>query len=78
MKLFDDFSDGSDFTKEEMKKLELQHIKISARIRNSEDHSAEEAEQLINKIAKVGHNLYSPWKLQLMIDFYDLIDELID
>lgn len=78
MKLFDDFSDGSDFTKEEMKKLELQYIKICARIRNSEDYSAEEAEQLIDKIAKVGRNLYTPWKLDLMIDFYELVDDLID
>ena len=78
MKLFNDFSDGSDFTKEEMKKLEIQYLEICARIRNSEDYSAEEAEQLIDKIAKVGGNLYTPWKPHLMIEFYELIDEMVD
>lgn len=78
MKLFDDFSDGSDFTKEEMKKLEIQYIDICARIHNSEDYSIEEAEKLIDKITKVGRNLYDPWKPHLMIDFYNLVDNLID
>ena len=78
MKLFDDFSDGSDFTKEEMKKLEIQYLKIYARIRNSEDYSTEEAEELIDNITEVGRNLYDPWKPHLMIDFYKLIDEMVD
>ena len=78
MKLFDSFSNDSDYTKEEMKKLENQYIEICARIRNSEDYSTEEAEELIDKITKVGRNLYKPWKPYLMIDFYNLIDELIE
>ena len=78
MKLFNDFSDGSDFTKEEMKKLELQYIKICACIRNSEDYSTEEAEELIGKITRIGRNLYDPRKPHLMIDFYNLVDDLID
>lgn len=78
MKLFDSFSNDSDYTKEEMKKLEIQYIEICARIRNSEDYSTEEAEELIDKITKVGRNLYDPWKPHLMIDFYDLVDELIE
>ena len=78
MKLFDDFSDGSDFTKEEMKKLELQYIEICARIRNSEDYSAEEADELIDHITRVGKYLYNPRNQNLMINFYDLVDELVN
>lgn len=78
MKLFDSFSNDSDYTKEEMKKLEVQYLEICARIRNSEDYSTEEAEELIDKITKVGRNLYEPWKPNMIIDFYNLVDELID
>ena len=78
MKLFDSFSNDSDFTKEEMKKLEIQYIKICARIRYSKDYSTEEAEELIDKITRIGHNLYDPSKPHLMNDFYELIDELVE
>lgn len=78
MKLFDSFSNDSDYTKEEMKKLGIQYLEICARIRNSEDYSTEEAEELIDKITEAGRSLYDPCKPHLMIDFYDLVDELIE
>ena len=78
MKLFDSFNNYSDYTKEEMKKLEIQYLEICARIRNSEDYSTEEVEELIDKITGVGRSLYDPWKPHLMLDFYELIDEMVD
>lgn len=77
MKLFDSFSNDSEYTKEEMKKLEIQYLEICARIRNSEDYSTEEAEELIDKITGVGRRLYDPWNPHLMIEFYDLVGEIL-
>lgn len=78
MKLFDNFSNDSDFTEEEMKTLEIQYIEICARIRNSGQYSEDEAERLIERITRVGRYLYDPWKPHLMIKFYEVIDELLD
>lgn len=78
MKLFDNRFDGSDFTKEEVNKLRIKYLEICARIRNSEKYSTEDAEYLIDYITRVGDCLFDPLKPHLLINFYDLIDELID
>lgn len=78
MKLFDNRFDGSDFTKEEVNKLRIKYLEICARVRNSEKYSTEDAEYVIDHITRVGDYLFDPSKPHLLINFYDLVDELVD
>ena len=78
MKLFDNKFDGSDFTKEQINKLRINYLEICARIRNSEQYSTEEAEYIIDKITRIGDTLFEPQKPSLLINFYELVYELLD
>lgn len=78
MKLFDDKFDGSDFTKEQINKLRINYLEICARIRNSEQYSTEEAEYIIDEITHIGDTLFEPRQPSLMINFYELVYELLD
>lgn len=78
MKLFDNRFDGSDFTKEEVNKLRIKYLEICARVRNSEKYSTEDAEYVIDHITRVGDYLFDPFNPHLLINFYDLVDELVD
>lgn len=78
MKLFDNRFDGSDFTKEEVNKLRIKYLEICARVRNSEKYSTEDAEYVIDRITRVGDYLFDPFKPHLLINFYNLVDELVD
>ena len=78
MKLFDNKFDGSDFAKEQINKLRINYLEICARIRNSEQYSTEEAEYIIDKITRIGDTLFEPQKPSLLINFYELVYELLD
>ena len=78
MKLFDNKFDGSDFTKEQINKLRINYLEICARIRNSEQYSTEEAEYIIDKITRIGDTLFEPQQPSLLINFYELVYELLD
>ena len=78
MKLFDNKFDGSDFTKEQINKLRINYLEICARIRNSEEYSTEEAEYIIDEITRIGDTLFEPRQPSLLINFYELVYELLD
>lgn len=78
MKLFDNKFDGSDFTKEQINKLRINYLEICARIRNSEQYSTEEAEYIIDEITHIGDTLFEPQQPNLLINFYELVYELLD
>ena len=78
MKLFDNKFDGSDFTKEQINKLRIKYLEICARIRNSEEYSTEEAEYIIDEITRIGDTLFEPRQPSLLINFYELVYELLD
>lgn len=78
MKLFDNKFDGSDFTKEQINKLRINYLEICARIRNSEQYSTEEAEYIIDEITHIGDTLFEPQQPSLLINFYELVYELLD
>lgn len=78
MKLFDNKFDGSDFTKEQINKLRINYLEICARIRNSEQYSTEEAEYIIDEITHIGDTLFEPHQPSLLINFYELVYELLD
>ena len=78
MKLFDNRFDGSDFTKEEVNKLRIKYLEICARVRNSEKYSTEDAEYLIDEITRIGDTLIEPQEPSLLINFYELVYELLD
>ena len=78
MKLFDNKFDGSDFTKEQSKRLRINYLEICARIRNSEQDSTEEAEYIIDEITRIGDTLFEPQQPSLLISFYELVYELLD
>lgn len=78
MKLFDNKFDGSDFTKEQINKLRINYLEICARIRNSEQYSTEEAEYIIDEITSIGDTLFEPQQPSLLINFYELVYELLD
>lgn len=70
--------DGYDFNKEEISKLKIKYLEICARIRHSQKYSTKDAEYLIDNMTRVGNNLFDPNRIELLISFYKLIDELID
>ena len=78
MKLFDNKFDGSDFTKEQINKLRINYLEICARIRKSEQYSTEEAEYIIDEITRIGGTLFEPQQPSLLINFYELVYELLD
>lgn len=78
MKLFDNKFNGSDFTKEQINKLRINYLEICARIRNSEQYSTEEAEYIIDEITSIGDTLFEPQQPSLLINFYELVYELLD
>lgn len=78
MKLFDNKLVGSGFTEEEINKLRIKYLEICARIRNSEEYSTEDAEYLIDEITRIGDTLIEPKESRLLINFYELVYELLD
>lgn len=78
MKLFDNKFDGSVFTEEEINNLKIKYLEICARIRNSEEYSTEDAEYLIDEITRIGDTLLDPREPSLLINFYELVYELLD
>lgn len=78
MKLFDNKLVGSVFTEEEINKLRIKYLEICARIRNSEEYSTEDAEYLIDEITRIGDTLIEPQEPSLLINFYELVYELLD
>lgn len=78
MKLFDNKLVGSIFTEEEINKLRIKYLEICARIRNSEEYSTEDAEYLIDEITRIGDTLLEPKEPSLLINFYELVYELLD
>lgn len=78
MKLFDNKFDTSVFTEEEINKLRIKYLEICARIRNSEEYSTEDAEYLIDEITRIGDTLLDPQEPRLLINFYELVYELLD
>ena len=78
MKLFDNKFDGSVFTEEEINNLKIKYLEICARIRNSEEYSTEDAEYLIDEITRIGDTLLDPREPSHMINFYELVYELLD
>lgn len=78
MKLFDNKLVGSIFTEEEINKLRIKYLEICARIRNSEEYSTEDAEYLIDEITRIGDTLIEPQEPSLLINFYELVYELLD
>lgn len=78
MKLFDNKLVGSGFTEEEINKLRIKYLEICARIRNSEEYSTEDAEYLIDEITRIGDTLIEPQEPSLLINFYELVYELLD
>ena len=78
MKLFDNKFDGLVFTEEEINKLRIKYLEICARIRNSEEYSTEDAEYLIDEITRIGDTLLEPHEPNLLINFYELVYELLD
>lgn len=78
MKLFDNKFDGSVFTEEEINNLKIKYLEICARIRNSEEYSTEDAEYLIDEITCIGDTLLDPREPSLLINFYELVYELLD
>lgn len=78
MKLFDNKFVDSVFTEEEINKLRIKYLEICARIRNSEEYSTEDAEYLIDEITRIGDTLLEPHEPYLLINFYELVYELLD
>lgn len=78
MKLFDNKLVGSGFTEEEINKLRIKYLEICARIHNSEKYSTEDAEYLIDEITRIGDTLIEPQEPSLLINFYELVYELLD
>lgn len=78
MKLFDNKFDGSVFTEEEINKLRIKYLEICARIRNCEQYSTEDTEYLIDEITRIGDTLLEPHEPNLLINFYELVYELLD
>lgn len=78
MKLFDNKFVGSVFTQDEINKLRIKYLEICARIRNSEQYSTEDAEYLIDEITRIGDTLFEPRQSSLVINFYELVYELLD
>lgn len=78
MKLFDNKFVGSVFTQDEINKLRIKYLEICARIRNSEQYSTEDAEYLIDEITRIGDTLFEPRQPSLVINFYELVYELLD
>ena len=54
------------------------YLEICARIRNSEQYSTEEAEYIIDEITRIGDTLFEPQQPSLLINFYELVYELLD
>lgn len=78
MKLFDNKVVDTVFTEEEINKLRIKYLEICARIRNSEEYSTEDAEYLIDEITRIGDTLLEPQEPSLLINFYELVYELLD
>lgn len=78
MKLFDNKIVGTVFTEEEINKLRINYLEICARIRNCEQYSTEDAEYLIDEITRIGDTLFEPQEPNLLINFYELVYELLD
>ena len=78
MKLFDNKIVGTVFTEEEINKLRINYLEICARIRNCEQYSTEDAEYLIDEITRIGDTLFEPKEPTLLINFYELVYELLD